>query len=447
MIKDWFKRVFGMLSKNDIESVFNIKLECSKVMDAEIKRWLNMYTQKNGLRLAAAVASETARLVTIEMKSDISGSKRADYLAERYKPVMDKMRNMAELASACGGIMLKPYISDSGVAVDAVRADRFIPVVFDDDGKITAAIFIDKKRSGTQYLTRLEYHRTENGQYKVSNRAFVSDNDDVLGRSISLTRVKEWAELEEDAVLDGIETPLFAYFKMPMANTVDTDSPLGISVFEKAAELIADANAQYERMLWEFDSADRFLGISSDLLRHDRNGKVSLPKREERLYKLFEWDEGGKKLFEDWTPTIREQNYINGLNEIMRRIEFNCGLAYGTLSDVSEQEKTAEEIRASKQRSYAHIVDIQKALQSALEQLISAMDAYVTLYNLAPAGDYDISFEFDDSIVADRKTEFQERVELASIGAMAPWEIRMWYTGETEEQAKAAVGFVDMTEE
>jgi len=133
---------------------------------------------------------------------------------------------------------------------------------------------------------------------------------------------------------------------------------------------------------------------------------------------------------------LRGQELADGLSRIFRQIEFNCGLAYGTLSDVQSSDKTAEEIKASKQRSYATICDNQKALKTALEDLVYAMDVWCTLYNLTPMGKYEVSFEFDDSIVADRKAEFVEKQALVSAGIMTKWEFRMWYFGEDEETAK-----------
>ena len=65
------------------------------------------------------------------------------------------------------------------------------------------------------------------------------------------------------------------------------------------------------------------------------------------------------------------------------------------------------------------------------------MDVLATLYSLAPQGEYDTSFEFDDSIVADRRVEFTEKMQLVSSGIMQAWEFRMWYFGEDEETARA----------
>ena len=68
------------------------------------------------------------------------------------------------------------------------------------------------------------------------------------------------------------------------------------------------------------------------------------------------------------------------------------------------------------------------------------MDVWCSLYKLAPAGKYSVEFDFDDSIAADRKTEFEEKQKLVESGIMMPWEFRMWYFGEDEETAKRCVG-------
>lgn len=141
-------------------------------------------------------------------------------------------------------------------------------------------------------------------------------------------------------------------------------------------------------------------------------------------------------LFKDWTPKLRQAELCEGLNRILRHIEFNTGLAYGTLSDVRDSDKTAEEIRASKQRSYAAVTDIQSSLKNAMLQLVYAMNVWCSIYRLAPEGGFEVSFDFDDSIVADRALEFSEKKQLVEMGIMKPWEFRMWYFGEEEGTAR-----------
>jgi len=206
-------------------------------------------------------------------------------------------------------------------------------------------------------------------------------------------------------------------------------------VFADAVELIDEANKQFERLLWEFESGERALYTNTMAFKKDKNGRPILPNK--RLYKTLDVDD--VDLFKEWTPTLRGEEFSKGLDDILRKIEFNCGLAYGTLSDMQNVDKTAEEIKASKQRSYATVSDNQRALENALNDLVYAMDIWCTLYNLAPISKAEVSFEFDDSIIADRKTEFAEKQALVSAGIMTKWEFRMWYFGEDEETAKAKV--------
>ena len=157
--------------------------------------------------------------------------------------------------------------------------------------------------------------------------------------------------------------------------------------------------------------------------RLSENGERELP--DDRLYVALNQEE----LFKEWSPTLREDGFIHGLNEILRRIEFNCSLAYGTLSDVQYNDKTAEEVRSSKQRSYSHIADIQESLKGSLTSLCTAMDTLCDLYRLAPKGSWELAAEFDDSIVADRKREFDEKLSLVQAGIMDREEFRGWYFG------------------
>lgn len=128
---------------------------------------------------------------------------------------------------------------------------------------------------------------------------------------------------------------------------------------------------------------------------------------------------------------------FNGLDKLLKRIEFNCYLSYGTLSDPQNVDKTAEEIKASKQRSYSAVCDIQKALQRALSHLVWVMDLYASLYNLAPRGEYMTSFTWGDGVMENTDTEFVRRKGLVDGGYLKPEKLLAWYFGISEEDAAA----------
>lgn len=109
------------------------------------------------------------------------------------------------------------------------------------------------------------------------------------------------------------------------------------------------------------------------------------------------WEYRNKPLLDVFSPEIRDSSFYNGWNHLMRLIEFDCNLAYGTLSDPNNTDKTAEEVRASKQRSYSFVASCQIALQRALEDLVDAMSFWCDIYNLCPSGACRLSASWDDS--------------------------------------------------
>ena len=156
-----------------------------------------------------------------------------------------------------------------------------------------------------------------------------------------------------------------------------------------------------------------------------------------RLFRKI--DLNNESTYNVFNPVFRDVSLLNGLNTMLMRIEDVCELARGTLSDVNQDARTATEIAVLKQRSYAANAQLQKALESTLKDVVYIMDVYATLYELAPDGDYDVSIEWDDSIEVDRESEMSKRLTLVQNGLSSKVEFRMWYYGETEEQAIQAL--------
>lgn len=397
--------------------------------------WLDQNTETLGL--PAAVASEIARLVTVEFHSEISGSRRAELLQESYELVLSKLREQTEFAAALGGLAFKPYVDGNRIAIDFVHADRFIPTAYNSRGEITGAVFVERVKKGRAWYTRLESHQLTDTGYTVQNKAFLSYNEGELGVPAALGSVDEWADLEESLVMgyqngDTLEKPLFVYFKMPFANQIDTDTPLGVSVYGRAVELMKQADKQYSRILWEYTGSE--LAIDADVMA--LNG-TKLPKGKERLFRRIGVQKyNGDELYNVFSPAIRDTSLFNGLNQLLRRIEFNCNLSYGTLSDPQNEAKTAEEIKMSRQRSYSAIAEIQKSLEVALRHLIWVLDYYTSLYQLAPDGTYEVTFNWGDGVLTDTGVEYAQRKALVDANILKPEKLLAWYFGISEEEAR-----------
>lgn len=425
-----------------------------------IELWTRMYENRSpwvgkeiqSANLAPAIASELARLVTLEMKSEITGGASAGYLNERYqRKVLKDIRRYVEYGCAKGGLIFKPYVTGQGLEVQFVQADCFFPLAFDSSGRITQCVFTEQFRKGKRIFTRLEVHTLQESHIRITNRAFVATNDYSLGSEVGISTVDRWSELAPDIILEGADRLLFGYFKIPLANADDSDSPLGVSVYSRAVELIREADRRYSNICWEYEGTQLAVHLATSLLTYNKeNDRFEYPGGKARLYRNLDYNMGAtdKPFIETFSPEIRDTALFNGFNNQLKLIEFNSCLAYGTLSDPQNIDKTATEIKTSKQRSYVMVSDTQMALQDALEDLVYAMNFWAVLYNLIPAGsDYEISFVWDDSIIVDAELERQQDRLDVGMGVMKLEEYRAKWYGETLEEASKNLPEPAMTEE
>lgn len=370
-------------------------------MGTAIELWAAMYedrppwlSSKQGIISAgipSAMCAELSRLSTCELITTASNPSVDDV----YQQVVRNIRTITEYGCALGGVLIKPYEAETGIVTQTIRADRFFPLAFDSSGNMSEVVLVEQLHSGKRTFTRLEYYSLPDRT--IYNLAFVSSNRESIGNPTSLDSVPQWAGLQDQSPL-GDKLP-FGYFKIPLANTIDMDSPLGISVFGRAAGLIREADKKYSNICWEYEAKQAAIHIAQNLLKRNDSGSFVYPGGKERLYRALEYNVGAmdKPLLDVFSPDIRAEQLFRGYQNQLKMIEFACGLAYGTISDPASVDRTATEVRSSKQRLYVTVTDIQTALEYALRNTVEAIASWM-------GGSADVSFEWGDSVMMDTET-------------------------------------------
>ena len=424
---------------NQIANAIGVDIVESSTMKDSLYTWQDMYYNKSvwlkkrieSLELPSAIASEFSRLTLSEFSATLNNAS----IDKQFQRLTNKLNVYVELACAFGGVLLKPYNADGVVLTDVVNQLNFVPVSYNQD-TLTSVVCPEYLVKGKDIYTRLEYHIYNQAEHThtVQNMCFHSSAINDLGRKCNLADVPEWANILPNKVYSNVDRPLFSYFKMPFANNIDKDSPLGVSVFAKAKSLIKQADIHWERILWEFESSERAIDATEEIFRYNENGQPILPRGRERMFRTYDMQTTGQPFIETFSPDIRDTSLFNGLNRIFQRIEFNCGLAYGTISDVSTVEKTAEEIKTSKQRSYTNVCAIQKNLENALNDLAYIYGYYNCYYN-GLSSNVDLICTFGDSVLEDAEKEYQRRLQMVNSGILSKEKFVSWYFNCDETEA------------
>lgn len=423
----------------------------------DIRRWNSIYegnppwlsNKVFTRKTAASIVSEIATMATIEFESEIvckeKGDEKAEYLNEQYQRLVDRTRVIIEYMLVQGGVVLKAFPSGNRVGVEMKLAGSFVPLKFNDFDELVDVVFIDEVVDEKDTYTRHERHIFEDGVYTVTNTAYLGKNIKVGNNSniIPLEVVKEWSELEYEHVTYGATHPTYSYLRAPFGNSDSMSSPLGSSLFSRIEGLLEDYDRHNSEALWEIRSARRLIFAANEIIR---DLDLDDDESEGKLFRGLDVDTAGQSgnhglsnLIDVVSPDIRIDDYTQGKEEILRSIEFNSGLGRGELSRVDQVDKTAEEIKSSKQSSSRTIVDIQKVIEKSYTEIAKAIEIIATEFiDDVPESDeeYVPTFHFDDSIVVDSKSEIEIMMDEFDKGLISPEEYLNRRYGWTPEQAK-----------
>lgn len=394
-----------MFNTSDIAKDFNIDISTNDRVIKMIEKCANIYNHNapwlneevKSLNVAKTICEKVAKAVTIEFKSQVE-DKKIDKIYQRF---IRNIRTNTEYTLAKGGMFFKPFYSNGKIKISCIHADKFIPVKFDSTGELLGAIFIDQIVKEKKIYTRLEYQELIDTTIVIKNIVYETDknNSNTLGTKTSLDLIPEWKDIKEQTQIENVNKLLGGYFKIPIANPVDNTSLIGVPIFANAIGTLEEIDKQFSRTLWEYEAKEPAIDVDATAFKKDENGNDVLPKGKERLYRKLDF--GDEKQWNVFSPEIRDTSLFNGLNELLRYTESQCGLAFGVLSKNTEVEKRVEELKTAKQDYYVTVSDIQASLQTALEDLIYGIDVLLTLYGVKHKIEPNTRFHWDDSILVD----------------------------------------------
>lgn len=446
-IKGWFNMIFRSKAKEE----FNIEPIISQSMEEMISKcfaiyqgrphWLDDADHIKTINFAKAVCSETARLAMLATKITIDGSARAEWLQEQIDNIYFKLRDWVEYGCAYGTVILKP----NGKGIDLVTPDNFM-ITDCESGEISGVVFVNREVVGKKYYTRLEYHRFIDDVYAITNRCYVGDSENDTSKWIDIAKTP-WSELAEESFIQNVDSPLYGVLKMPHANNVDVDSPMGLPIFSDAIEELKDLDIAYSRNSKEILDSKRTVLLDSDRLLPS-GGKVAqtgayFDRQRESMglpdYVKNVYGNGTEDFYQEINPQLNTDTRLSGLNALLSQIGYKIGYSNGYfVFNESTGIQTATGVEAEQQRTIQFIKDVRDKVEGCLDRVIYALSVFADLYNLSPVGAYETVYDFGD-ITYNREEDRTRWWGYVVSGKVPAWQYFVKFEGMSEEDAKAMV--------
>lgn len=338
------------------------------------------------------------------------------------------VESLEDLKVTEDGELLKT--NDSKVRVDYVTAKKIYPITF-NKGKLVECAFVS---TGTNVVNISIHKLNDRQEYDVINVVLTLGNrNGVLDRKEYVFHTKS-------------KKPLYQLIKPNVANNVDIDSPLGVSVFANAIDTLMAIDNAYDSFDTEIECGRRRIFADEDLLEFDQNGDIvrGFDPKDTTFYIMSarkNKDGVQKQLLEELASPLRTNDISLALQEQLNVFSSSVGFGknYYTFGagGGGRPIQTATGIIAQNSDMFRTIKKHEILLEQVIVDMVE-MIAYLTnefTTRRMEIGD-GVVVGFDDSIIED--TEAQKTSDRTDVtnGVMSKVEYRMKWYGEDEERAR-----------
>lgn len=423
---------------------------------------------------AKAICAELAGLIWNEQcEISVSQETGKDQLLDEFvhdvlmkNGFWTKMQEHIEQVLALGGGAIKVWYEEKrdgegnvtpnsgNIRLGFCMADQFVPTAWDNT-QVTDGVFISRQAKDGYYYTRLEWHKWDGLTYWISNEAYRSEYkqnsakepQDILGFRYPLSAVYPF--LDEQTPLQGLSTSLFAYYRPAIANNLDDDSPLGVSIYANALSTLKALDICYDSFVQEFRLGRKRIIVPAQCLRTVQDPVTKESRRffdaTDEAYVALKSDDTDALKIQDNTVSLRVGEHEQAINALLSILCLQVGFSAGTFTfDRAQGLKTATEVISENSKTYKTIKSNQLQIKAAIDRVVDAIIQVASLYDVRWNGTsirtlsalgWETKVVFDDSILQDRQTNINEGILLANNGLMSKKRFLMEKLGYTEEEA------------
>lgn len=330
-----------------------------------------------------------------------------------------------------------------------VKPEQVYPITI-QDGTITEVAFASES---TRKITIIIHLLEDDGTYSI-HRIYCDKSTE---KGISMP------EFDDEERVQVFKTKSkykwFATFSPNIANNLNEDSDLPISIFANSIDTLKALDNKYDGFDDEFWLGKRRIFVSTDMTKmvkvthadgSETNEYVSTFDTNDAVVYTLPNDtvvNGGSNNNKIQTSAepLRSNDYINGINQELSYLSKQCGLGMNRYQFESGGRpiQTATGVISQNSELYQnlrkHEIKLEQSLKEFTLAIIDACNNYTPIQFKTDYRFSNIEIKFDDSIIEDKESEQQRDRTNVQAGLLSEVEYRMKWMGETEEDAKAFV--------
>lgn len=397
--------------------------------------------QRKTLNMPKKICEDWANLLLNEKTDVVYGNKeQQDKLWELLDKVdfWSKGNEGVEKTFALGtGAFVETADEQGNERLQFINRKKIYPLTFDQD-KVTECAFASSNSKSTIIQIHFKGMLTDNG-------IIYSDNANYLIRTLIYkkndnTTNDDVGELIQDEVFDTKgNMPWFQILKPNISNNLDINSPMGISVYANAIDVLQGVDLAYDGFCEEMRLGRGRIFVNKELIRYDEGGeKPTFDNNEVGFYYGGHTDTNAKP-FEFYSPTLRTDAYFNGINSALNLLSSKVGFGENHYRFDGGGITTATQVISENSEMFRNLKKHEIILNDVI---IDVCKALMYIHNNFTNNEYkfdlneNIEVRFDDSIIEDKESQKTSDRQDVSMGIMSDVEYRMKWYNEDEATAK-----------
>ncbi len=298
---------------------------------------------------------------------------------------------LLELTFALGTGAFVEHKTKDGIIIDYIRADMIYPLSF-ANGEIYECAFASKMAIYGKTHTYINIHTKEKGKYVIINKLICDETEKEVPLPNGVC----------EKFYTNSDIPLFQILMPNIANNICPDSPMGISVFANAVDVLEGIDLVYDSYQNEYRLGKKriIVPLTMAKIEMEQQGDI-LPVFDDNDTEFYAMSGADPDSFSisEINMNIRADAHEVGLQRGIDLLSDLCGFGSGKYNYTTGKIKTATQIVSEQSDLFRNLKKHELVAEKAIRDLAKSI-----LYLLGEDPETEVSVNFDDSIIEDSET-------------------------------------------